>query len=608
MSSCTSLIPILEKGLAKLEKQLNPQKSLLEKALSSSQKISEADTEWLDNEANLADAAEVITYLKENAIAMDLGSLDEARATFVQRLREAAGNLPKSVGNKRKHGHKGLTNKESGSRNEGRVSSVQLKKAKLALRKKRVNATLAQNIEVLDWLHGEGENNHLTAISFSLGEDGGEAMRPTEHPEITEMMDLWVACAMAAKSAVLTGDLIRRQWEKFADLAGIPEEDRLKLSKGWLSCFKKRNGLREIKGHGEAGSVKKSEAVAEQQRIKKVLSTMGYSQKDIFNMDETGLFYVMPPDQGLADKAKPGIKGWKICLTYVFTVNVDGSEKHEALIIGKPKQPQCFQRKTAAQLGFLYCNNAKAWMTTIIYQEWLHNWDEALRIKRFPDDLQNICVINFAPNLTSHVQPLDQGIIRCFKAHYHKLYLEQALKCYEMGVTPSEVYDIDQLEAMQLACIAWSEVDTQTLRNCWRKANILPIPPTSTPIQPTVPISALLDDSNAPMDSDSTPTMTVEQEVEGLLDELESTGILHKHNRMSLDALLNPANEEGSKAEGTEEEIYSVVMESCQLHEMIEINGGDNSDNNNAGSTVQPPIRCKDLFYQEKPPFVYLDQ
>ena len=38
-------------------------------------------------------------------------------------------------------------------------------------------------------------------------------------------------------------------------------------------------------------------------------------------------------------------------------------------------EASCFQNKTGAQLGFYYQTNAKVWMTTKIYQEWLQEWD-----------------------------------------------------------------------------------------------------------------------------------------------------------------------------------------------------------------------------------------
>jgi len=56
-------------------------------------------------------------------------------------------------------------------------------------------------------------------------------------------------------------------------------------------------------------------------------------------------------------------------LTYVFAANANGSEKRPPLIIGKVHKPQCFKNKTGEILGFLYQNNAKAWITFELYQE-----------------------------------------------------------------------------------------------------------------------------------------------------------------------------------------------------------------------------------------------
>ena len=99
--------------------------------------------------------------------------------------------------------------------------------------------------------------------------------------------------------------------------------------------------------------------------------------------------------------------------------------------------PTCSREKRAVQLGFLYHNNAKPWMTSDIYQQWLLDWDaELCQLHRNilllqdnfsshipPPNLQNVCIENFKPNLTSHVQCLNQGIIHCFKAHYWATYI-----------------------------------------------------------------------------------------------------------------------------------------------------------------------------------------
>ena len=59
-------------------------------------------------------------------------------------------------------------------------------------------------------------------------------VRQTVHPEVTEMLDLWVSKAMANK-LLLTGEVLRQKWRCFANLAGVPEDKWLQLSDGWLS-------------------------------------------------------------------------------------------------------------------------------------------------------------------------------------------------------------------------------------------------------------------------------------------------------------------------------------------------------------------------------------
>jgi hypothetical protein len=132
-------------------------------------------------------------------------------------------------------------------------------------------------------------------------------------------------------------------------------------------------------------------------------------------------------------------------------------------------QPRAFNKKTGAQLGVYYRNNAKAWMTAYLYQEWIQQWDCELQEKGckillfqdnfsghiVPNNLQNIRVENFQPNLTTHVQPKDQGIICCFKAHYRARFIQRAIDHYDEGITPADIYEINQLQAMQLADLAW---------------------------------------------------------------------------------------------------------------------------------------------------------
>ena len=53
--------------------------------------------------------------------------------------------------------------------------------------------------------------------------------------------------------------------------------------------------------------------------------------------------------------------------------------------------------------------------------------------------------------------------------------MKWAISCYDSRTTPSEIYDINQLEAMWLADAAWQEVDATTIQHYWMKAGILPL-------------------------------------------------------------------------------------------------------------------------------------
>ena len=112
----------------------------------------------------------------------------------------------------------------------------------------------------------------------------------TQHPEVAEMLDLWVSKAMV-DNILLTGEVLRQKWKSFADLAGVPDDERLNLSDGWLSRFKERNGLKGMKRHGKAASAAMDTVEKEQIRVQDLLRKLGYKSRDIFNADETGLFY-----------------------------------------------------------------------------------------------------------------------------------------------------------------------------------------------------------------------------------------------------------------------------------------------------------------------------
>lgn len=66
-----------------------------------------------------------------------------------------------------------------------------------------------------------------------------------------------------------------------------------------------------------------------------------------------------------------GLIGSKIGITYLHGAYAVGSDKLPTLIIGHSKRPQLFNRRVASYWGFDCKFNTEAWMTAVIFSDWL---------------------------------------------------------------------------------------------------------------------------------------------------------------------------------------------------------------------------------------------
>jgi hypothetical protein len=171
--------------------------------------------------------------------------------------------------------------------------------------------------------------------------------------------------------------------------------------------------------------------------LHKVIVEGGYEAKDIFNCDETGLFWLSRPNRTLALRAEQakGTRKSKNRVTVLFICNADGSEKHPLIIIGRT-QPRALTGKNLSSLSVTYAKQGKAWMDRLIFFAWLNDFNDQMRRQgrkvllildnariHFVDfsKVSHVKVHFIPPNTTSRIQPLDIGIIRMFKAVYKRL-------------------------------------------------------------------------------------------------------------------------------------------------------------------------------------------
>lgn len=69
-----------------------------------------------------------------------------------------------------------------------------------------------------------------------------------------------------------------------------------KASNGWLEKFKKRHDIVWKQVSGEANDVNQETVVEWKQKISRLIA--GYKAKDVYNADETGLFFRGIPTRG----------------------------------------------------------------------------------------------------------------------------------------------------------------------------------------------------------------------------------------------------------------------------------------------------------------------
>ena len=197
-------------------------------------------------------------------------------------------------------------------------------------------------------------------------------------------------------------------------------------SDGWLSRWKVKHNIIFKREQGEKQSADKVGASDWQKDILPEILER-FNPDNIFNADETGLYYRGIPDKGFCQRGQdlPGGKKAMDRITVLLCSNMTGSEKLPPLVIGKSKQPRCFP-KNLAHLPVDYCSSKNAWMTGELFTKWLIKWDRILKSKSrnvcllvdncsaHPANVQlsNIELKFLPPNTTSLIQPMDSGVIK----------------------------------------------------------------------------------------------------------------------------------------------------------------------------------------------------
>ena len=86
--------------------------------------------------------------------------------------------------------------------------------------------------------------------------------------------------------------------------------------------------------------------------------------------------------------------------------------------------------------------------------------------------LLNVQVLFLPKNTTSHLQPLDAGVIVVPKRGCRKMQVIRAVDLLESGKC-DKIYDLNMREAIQSIYNIWTKLDVSTIHNCWLKTGVI---------------------------------------------------------------------------------------------------------------------------------------
>ena len=301
---------------------------------------------------------------------------------------------------------------------------------------KRVDLPLAKKVALVRELEVPGTTQVSVAKKFGVStsqvkkgelvrqyEGGANASRKRQRrgteDNVGKALFLWFQQKLS-QGARLSGPFIK---EKARELSRTQGRE-FTLTDGWLSCWKVRNNIIFKKEQGEKADADVGAATTWKEDVLTSITT-NFHADDIFNADETGLYYRGYPEKGHCVKGSSlsGGKKAKDRITVLLCANMSGTEKYPLLVVGKSKKPRCFPADPK-RLPVDYDHSKNAWMTGDMFRRWLQKWDTSLRTKKrkicllidncpaHPADvpLTNIILKFLPPNTTSIMQPMDMGV------------------------------------------------------------------------------------------------------------------------------------------------------------------------------------------------------
>lgn len=141
--------------------------------------------------------------------------------------------------------------------------------------------------------------------------------------------------AQRSKNIPISGPILQERALQIRRQLGGPNIDEFKASNGWLQKFRSRHGIQYRTICSESAAVDPATVNEWKERLSSVIDK--FDPNDIYNADETGLFFKALPNRSLVtakDTCKGG-KRSKELFTVLLSTNMTDTDKLQPLVIGK---------------------------------------------------------------------------------------------------------------------------------------------------------------------------------------------------------------------------------------------------------------------------------
>ncbi|GFW53487.1 tigger transposable element-derived protein 1 [Trichonephila clavipes] len=202
---------------------------------------------------------------------------------------------------------------------------------------------------------GKGEGSTAVGKHFNLGES---TVRAIKKNEATIRKSVISGTKLSTKFASYTRDVLLERTERAIAI--------------WIQ----EQVQRRIPITGESATADEGAAKIFPEELAKIIEDGDYSADQVFNADETGLYWKKLPNRTYIakdEKTASGHKASKDRVTLLLCSNASGYRMLKPLLINKSLRSRALKGKDLKQLPVHWMANPKAWMTTAIFTEWFSN-------------------------------------------------------------------------------------------------------------------------------------------------------------------------------------------------------------------------------------------